>query len=172
MNDDVKRLMEFLGECPHEFESFTYKNVTCLKCHKMIHDPLDANRPFDTPDDFFALVKRLRETGQWNEFIRYSLIKFSPDYPPMYGEFTNWLLDPARFAGLVAEFVEEEKGMNAIKLAIRFHELYEKYAPEYGYETRAESRVFDASSPNGRLMIRVCRDIQKDLDINMKDPHP
>lgn len=52
--------------------------------------------------------------------------------------------------------------MNAIKLAVKFHELYEKYAPEYGYETKETTKVFNASSPNGKLMIRVCREIVAD----------
>jgi hypothetical protein len=51
--------------------------------------------------------------------------------------------------------------MNAIKLAILFHELYEKYAPLYGYATKDETKTFDASTANGRLMIRVCREIQQ-----------
>lgn len=58
--------------------------------------------------------------------------------------------------------------MNAIKLAILFHELYEKYAPEYGYETREQSKVFQAHTPNGKLMIRVCREIQKVVDVDSK----
>jgi hypothetical protein len=53
------------------------------------------------------------------------------------------------------------EGMNAIKLATLFHELYEQYAPEYGYETKNETKVFKAYTPNGKLMIRVCREIQK-----------
>lgn len=55
--------------------------------------------------------------------------------------------------------------MNAIKLAVLFHELYEKFAPEYGYETKDETKVFNASAPNGQLMIRVCREIQKTVRI-------
>ena len=55
--------------------------------------------------------------------------------------------------------------MNAIKLAILFHELYEKYAPEYGYKTRNKTKVFNATTPNGKLMIRVCREIQKHIKI-------
>ncbi len=51
--------------------------------------------------------------------------------------------------------------MNAIKLAILFHELYEKHAPEYGYETNDETKIFKAYTPNGKLMIKVCREIQK-----------
>jgi len=51
--------------------------------------------------------------------------------------------------------------MGAIKLATLFHNLYENYAPEYGYETRKETRIFKADTPNGRLMIRVCEEILK-----------
>jgi len=41
-------------------------------------------------------------------------------------------------------------------LAREFHALYEELAPEYGYETRLETREFDPESPNGKLMIAVC----------------
>jgi hypothetical protein len=49
--------------------------------------------------------------------------------------------------------------MNAIKLAVQFHEIYERLAPNYGYETRTETRAFDTSTPNGKLMVAVCREI-------------
>lgn len=48
----------------------------------------------------------------------------------------------------------------AIKLAVFLHDTYERLAPEYGYETKPETRVFNASSPNGKLMIAVCRELQ------------
>jgi hypothetical protein len=40
-----------------------------------------------------------------------------------------------------------------------FHEAYERLAPQYGYETRPETKVFDATSPNGQLMIAVMTEI-------------
>lgn len=46
-----------------------------------------------------------------------------------------------------------------LSLAIKFHDAYERLAPQYGYETRRETRKFDAQSPNGRLMIAVCREV-------------
>jgi hypothetical protein len=55
--------------------------------------------------------------------------------------------------------------MNAIKLAILFHNLYEEHAPEYGYETKDETKIFKAHTPNGQLMIRVCREIQKYIKV-------
>jgi uncharacterized SAM-dependent methyltransferase len=58
--------------------------------------------------------------------------------------------------------------MNPIKLAVLFHELYEKHAPEYGYATRAETQIFKAHTPNGKLMIRVCKEIQKHVKIEVK----
>lgn len=44
----------------------------------------------------------------------------------------------------------------ALRLAIRFHETYERLAPQFGYETRADTRTFDPDSKNGRLMVAVC----------------
>lgn len=50
--------------------------------------------------------------------------------------------------------------ISPIKLAVMFHETYERLAPQFGYETRKETKVFNASSPNGKLMIEVCREMQ------------
>lgn len=46
--------------------------------------------------------------------------------------------------------------VDAQLLAERFHETYERLAPDFGYETRPETRKFDPESPNGKLMIAVC----------------
>lgn len=46
-----------------------------------------------------------------------------------------------------------------LKLAQMFHEAYERLAPSFGYETRAETRTFDQNSNNGKLMIAVCAEI-------------
>lgn len=51
----------------------------------------------------------------------------------------------------------------AIRLACLFHEAYERLAPEHGYETKPETRVFDATTPNGKLMIEVCREIRDSI---------
>jgi hypothetical protein len=44
-------------------------------------------------------------------------------------------------------------------LARRFHDTYERLAPDYGYTTRADAREFDPDSPNGRLMAAVCSEV-------------
>jgi len=49
--------------------------------------------------------------------------------------------------------------MDAEKLARQFHRTYERLAPEYGYETRLDTRDFDPETDNGRLMIAVCEAI-------------
>lgn len=46
--------------------------------------------------------------------------------------------------------------MTALELATLFHDTYERRAPEFGYTTRPETRQFDPTTPNGRLMIAVC----------------
>lgn len=48
-----------------------------------------------------------------------------------------------------------------LALAVLFHVTYERLAPQKGYETRKETRVFDPESPNGKLMIATCAEIQR-----------
>lgn len=45
-------------------------------------------------------------------------------------------------------------------LAKLFHDVYEKLAPAYGYETRKETRTFDPESKNGKLMIAVAHEVR------------
>lgn len=48
-----------------------------------------------------------------------------------------------------------------LALAVLFHVTYERLAPKNSYETRQETRIFDPESPNGKLMIETCAEIQK-----------
>lgn len=56
----------------------------------------------------------------------------------------EWISDPLIKAQVLAE---------------AFHEAYEVLAPQFGYETRKETRAFDPHTPNGRLMIATCSGI-------------
>jgi hypothetical protein len=49
--------------------------------------------------------------------------------------------------------------MTPLELATLFHETYERLAPKFGYTTRPETRKFDETTPNGRLMVAVCGEI-------------
>ncbi len=49
--------------------------------------------------------------------------------------------------------------MNALNLALHFHEAYERLAPTFGYETRDDTKAFDPRSKNGQLMIAVCDEL-------------
>jgi hypothetical protein len=51
-------------------------------------------------------------------------------------------------------------------LARRFHEIYERLAPKFGYETREETREFDPNSKNGKLMVAVCLEIMNEFGID------
>lgn len=48
---------------------------------------------------------------------------------------------------------------DVLRLARVFHDTYERLAPEFGYETRKETRAFDPDSPNGRLMLAVVAEV-------------
>lgn len=63
----------------------------------------------------------------------------------------------------------EVTGWTADVLAKVFHEAYERLAPYFGYQTNKGTRVFDANSPNGKLMIAVCDEI---ITMLRTDPLP
>lgn len=65
-------------------------------------------------------------------------------------------LASAYFGGKPKQETPEE-----VKLAILFHNTYEKLAPSFGYETREDTKSFDITTPNGKLMIAVCKEIIK-----------
>jgi hypothetical protein len=60
-------------------------------------------------------------------------------------------------------------GPGARQLAEMFHERYERMAPYFGYETRSETRQFDPNSQQGRLMMAVCEEILRWLDVKDED---
>jgi hypothetical protein len=55
--------------------------------------------------------------------------------------------------------------MTAEELARRFHEHYERLAPDFGYDTREASAVpwEQVPEPNRSLMIAVATEVLKDL---------
>lgn len=61
--------------------------------------------------------------------------------------------------GCGVEGVSEEKEYDFLKIARQFHKIYEMLAPIYGYETREETKEFDYDSPNGKLMVAVCKEV-------------
>lgn len=57
------------------------------------------------------------------------------------------------------KMLEGNDKMTDLELAIKFHDTYERLAPQFGYKTREDTKTFDPDSANGRLMIAVCREI-------------
>ena len=55
--------------------------------------------------------------------------------------------------------MKKDRLPSAIDLAVFFHDTYERLAPDFGYETRLETREFNPSSQNGKLMIAVCKQV-------------
>jgi hypothetical protein len=54
--------------------------------------------------------------------------------------------------------------MDAELIARRFHDTYERLAPSFGYETRADTKAFDPTSPNGKLMTAVCGEVAAEVE--------
>lgn len=57
----------------------------------------------------------------------------------------------------------EMQSLEDAALARIFHDNYESLAPEFGYETREETRQFDPESKNGKLMIAVAGKIRSQV---------
>lgn len=54
---------------------------------------------------------------------------------------------------------EQQAEAGGEQLARLFHDTYERLAPQFGYETRNDTKQFDPATPNGRLMIAVCNEV-------------
>jgi hypothetical protein len=76
-------------------------------------------------------------------------------------------LDGTVVADMLREYAahpaRQSEGVSEEDVARLFHDEYERLAPSFGYETREETRVFDAGSANGKLMIAVCRNMRAAL---------
>jgi len=123
MNDDRRKLLtEYLGECWHEVKrpknEPTVFSKSCIKCKRRItiirNDPIDRDRTFTTPYDFFALKDTLVERGEWKKFNQFCLNSLDPSVPQWKSEtaedaisaFTDWFLNAPRFCELAGEWLE------------------------------------------------------------------
>lgn len=122
MNDnDRKRLTEWLGECWHEEDA----NATAQQIRDQ-HDraiwAICANcgepflkqqgHTFATPSDMMACKDRLVELGIIEHFDAFIYIKWHEWFEGDEGQFIyfwEWLMEPARFCQLVADFLNERK---------------------------------------------------------------
>lgn len=55
------------------------------------------------------------------------------------------------------------------QIARQFHDVYERLALQFGYETREDTKVFDPQSKNGRLMIAVCAQVIGEIERERDD---
>lgn len=56
--------------------------------------------------------------------------------------------------------------VDGLIIAKKFHEVYERLAPSFGYETRTETRAFNPNSSNGKLMVAVCTEVCNEIEIS------
>jgi len=57
----------------------------------------------------------------------------------------------------------ERSGKHTTNLARKFHDAYERLAPQFGYETRPDTKAYNPDSPNGRLMAAVCEEVMSEF---------
>ncbi len=54
------------------------------------------------------------------------------------------------------------------EVAELFHDTYERLAPQFGYETRDDTKKFDPTTPNGQLMAAVCEKVLNTLGVGFE----
>jgi len=60
----------------------------------------------------------------------------------------------------------KKNDIKEFRLAKLFHDTYERLAPEFGYKTREDTKEFNPNSPNGKLMIAVCKIVIESRQLN------
>ena len=69
--------------------------------------------------------------------------------------------EPCENCQIIKELSKDSEILEPEKLAVLFHDTYERLAQGYSYETRQDTKVFNPESANGKLMIATCRAITK-----------
>lgn len=127
---------ECLGDYPRRLAAF----------RAALAEPLSASEPPDELSD-----SDMREAfGNLSDYALSNLAAATPEQIEEIERAMHAIVMP-QFPPLPAS----DPG-DALALAIRFHETYERLAPSFGYETRPDTKVFDPESKNGRLMVAVC----------------
>ena len=55
-------------------------------------------------------------------------------------------------------------GKTPLEIATLFHDTYERLAPSFGYETRPDTKEFDPTTNNGKLMMATCSEVVSSLN--------
>ena len=117
-DDRKKRLTMFLGECSeHDWipDPFPLHTYSCNNCCAREIRPLscgDSSRTFTTWQDLGDLKEKLEEKGMWEQCNAFMYKAFARQHATAYlfqdhlHLFTAWLINPATFIPLVAEYLE------------------------------------------------------------------
>lgn len=94
-------------------------------------------------------------------------LKYAVQFPGGKGEFRNDSYDEGIEAAVVSILEVLVKPSSPfyepVEWARRFHDIYERLAPQFGYETRPDTKEFDPESKNGKLMTAVCGEIVREV---------
>jgi hypothetical protein len=62
-------------------------------------------------------------------------------------------------AKVLVAMADLRTALDPAHVARQFHEAYERLAPSVGYTTREDTRTFNPTTANGKLMIAVCAEL-------------
>ena len=117
-DEDKKLLTEFLGECWHgEVDGHTCSCDMKFYYKKQLLDHIqndnkNRQRSFTTWQDMGDLKEKLVEKGRYEGeygFARFAHDKWYTQFHTIFKSYDGWLLNPAVFIPLVAEFLRREK---------------------------------------------------------------
>ena len=117
-DDDRKVLTEFLGECWHKkLHDAKCMYDSCENCGNPWHKINIKFRTFTVWQDLGDLKEKLVEKGMWLAFMCFAARQYNKDHQDrplsldgsyVVVDFNLWLLSPARFCQLVADWWKEE----------------------------------------------------------------
>lgn len=112
------------------------------------------------PDDIGEASEVLHADGSIGPANKRSILWGRPKRKP--GASTDWeRLGPRLESKWIIAYTPlaaapKQAEQQGVEIARLFHDTYERLAPSFGYETRADTKAFDPDSPNGKLMTAVC----------------
>lgn len=110
----------------------------------------------------FELVKQLKDAGFPQEF-KLGTWACVHGLESMMEKHCDCSGDDLFYAPTLSELIDACGDELFMLITELFHNTYERLAPDFGYETREDTKKFDPDSKNGKLMIATVTEVLKHM---------